>query len=104
MSIAKYGIRFGYPICCINAFIIRHNHNIDNPDKYIHISRIQNRISRGSGFIPCSFCCWKVLSGKCKLEDLIKNRKDRSVFPNQRIKRHFFFGKSKIRKMKNNKK
>lgn len=92
----KYGTRYGYPVCCINAFIDRHNHNILNPDNYIHISRIQSRVSKGTGFLPCSYCCWKILSGKCKLEDLIKNRKDRSIFPNERYKIKFYvFSKRK---------
>ena len=37
-------------------------------------SRIQKRVSRNSGFIPCSYCSWKILTKQIKIEDLIKNR------------------------------
>jgi hypothetical protein len=77
----KYGNRFGYPECCIKAFIER---NI-NDDNFIPPNRIQRRIANGKGFIPCSYCCWKVLSGQCKLEDLIKNRRERKNFPETSI-------------------
>lgn len=77
----KYGKRFGFPECCIEAFVER---NIDD-DNIILPSRIQKRIGNKTGFIPCSYCCWKVLSGKCKLEDLIKDRKERKSFPQTSI-------------------
>lgn len=68
---SKYGKRFGYPNCCIESFT-----------KNSRPSRIQLRVSNNTGFIPCSYCCWKILSKKCKLEDLIKDRKQRTQFPN----------------------
>ena len=71
----KYGKRFGYPECCIEAFIER------NTNEPVLPNRIQIRVGKGTGFIPCSYCCWKVISGKCKLEDLIKDRKERRTFP-----------------------
>ena len=71
----KYGKRFGFPECCIEAFVERN----------ILPNRIQKRIGNNTGFIPCSYCCWKVLSGKCKLEDLIKDRKERKAFPQTSI-------------------
>lgn len=77
----KYGKRFGYPKCCIQAFIER---NIDD-DNIIPPNRVQIRVGNGTGFIPCSYCCWKVISGKCKLEDLLKDRKERRQFPDTSI-------------------
>jgi len=77
----KYGKRFGYPECCIEAFIER---NIDD-ENIIPPNRIQIRVANSKGFIPCSYCCWKVISGKCKLEDLINNRKERREFPETSI-------------------
>lgn len=77
----KYGNRFGYPQCCIDAFVHR---NIDD-DNVILPNRIQIRVANKKGFIPCSYCCWKVLSGQCKLEDLITNRKERKPFPETSI-------------------
>ena len=77
----KYGKRFGYPECCIEAFIER-NTNVSEP---ILPNRVQRRVGKGTGFIPCSYCCWKVVSGKCKLEDLITDRKERRTFPETSI-------------------
>ena len=73
----KYGKRFGYPECCIEAFLER---NMDD-DNIVLPNRIQKLVSNQTGFIPCSFCCWKILSKQCKLDDLIKNRKERKPFP-----------------------
>jgi hypothetical protein len=73
----KYGKRFGYPECCIEAFLIRN----EDDDNIIPPNRVQKRVGNGTGFIPCSYCSWKVISGKCKLEDLLKNRKERVKFP-----------------------
>lgn len=84
----KYGKRFGYPECCIRAFIDR---NIDD-DNIILPNRIQRRVSNGKGFIPCSYCSWKVLSRQCKLEDLIKDRKERRQFPETSLD-VLYFGK-----------
>lgn len=82
----KYGQRFGYPECCIQAFIERNKYN----DNIIRPRRIQLRIGNRTGFIPCSYCTWKVLSGKCKLEDLLKDRKERRKFPDTSINIVYF--------------
>jgi hypothetical protein len=73
----QLGKRAGYPECCIEAFIKR---NIDD-ENWIPPNRVQKRVGNGTGFIPCSYCCWKVLTKQCKLEDLINNRKSRKQFP-----------------------
>lgn len=76
----EHGKRFGYPECCIESFVIRVSGlldgNLDRPDK------IQILAGNGTGFIPCSNCSLKVVSGECMLIDLIKNRKNRNKFPN----------------------
>ncbi len=69
------GIYYGYPECCIKNFV----RNILCKGKYASAikkspSRIQRRISNHCGFIPCSYCCWKILTKQIKIEDLIKNR------------------------------
>jgi hypothetical protein len=60
---------FGYPECCINDFVTR------GENDFIRPTRNQSKISNHSGFIPCSYCSWKVLSKQCKLEDLIDKRR-----------------------------
>jgi hypothetical protein len=75
----QLGKRLGYPECCIQAFIFRNDR-----DDIISPSRIQKCVGNKTGFIPCSYCCWKVLSKQCKLEELIKNRKSRASFPNDK--------------------
>jgi hypothetical protein len=71
----QLGKRLGYPECCIDAFIGRNDNICISPN------RIQIRVSNGSGFIPCSYCSWKILSKQYTLEELIKNRKERKPFP-----------------------
>lgn len=70
----NYGDLLGYPKCCIKDFIRRYKYNIK-------VSRIQRRISNNTGFIPYSYCCWKVLTKKCSIKDLIENRKYNIPFP-----------------------
>ena len=53
-----FGKRAGYPKCCIESFIQR-DKDIDNR---IPPSRLQKRVGNRTGFIPCSFCTWKVES------------------------------------------
>lgn len=73
----KQGKLYGYPKCCIKAFIA----NNSDSNNIIEPTIIQECISNGSGFIPCSHCCWKVLSNQCKLADLIKDREEENPFP-----------------------
>ena len=76
-TLIENGKKYGYPECCITDF----SNRIEN-DMYILPSRTQIRVSNKTGFIPCSYCSWKVLSKQCKLIDLIKNRKCKTLFPN----------------------
>lgn len=72
-----FGKHFGYPNCCINDFVKRNNIDYN----FIPPSRTQKRIGNKSGFIPCSYCAWKVMTKQCKLEDLIRHRKEKISFP-----------------------
>jgi hypothetical protein len=51
-----------------------------NPTK-----RVQRKVSKHSGFIPCSYCSWKVLSNQCTIEDLITNRTAEEPFRTKKI-------------------
>ena len=66
-KLIENGKKYGYPDCCIKQFV---NMAITNNCP----SRIQIKISNNSGYIPCSYCCWKVLSKQINLNDLICNR------------------------------
>ena len=72
----RAGKYFGYPKCCIKSFIDR-----VEAEEYKMPSRIQQKVCKGTGFVPCSYCAWKVLSKQCTLKDLIVNRKHRVPFP-----------------------
>jgi hypothetical protein len=74
---SQFGKRAGYPECCIKAFIERN----DDDNNIIPPNRIQLKVSKESGFIPCSYCAWKVLSKQCTLEELLIHRKSRKPFP-----------------------
>jgi hypothetical protein len=68
----EMGKLFGYPQCCIDSFV----NKLYTPKR----SRVAIFVSKHTGFIPCSYCSWKVLSKKCKLEDLIVNRTSNKPF------------------------
>lgn len=73
----KYGKRLGYPECCIKDFVLR-----GSSSEFIPTKRIPYRVSKNTGFVPCSYCSWKILTKQCTLEDLIQNRKVKTPFPN----------------------
>jgi hypothetical protein len=68
------GARYGYPGCCIDAFVEKMK-DFDGRPK-----RIQKKVCNNSGFIPCTYCSWKILSKQCSLEDLITNRQVEEPF------------------------
>ena len=76
----RLGKHYGYPDCCIDAFIKRSQYTI----LPIPPNRIQSRVSKHYGFNPCSYCSWKVLSRQCTLEDLIQNRQCNELFGEMR--------------------
>lgn len=81
----RNGRRFGFPECCIMDFTNRVDKNCDYENDYVGPKRIQIRVANSSGFLPCSYCSWKILSKQCELKDLIKNRIHRTPFPNDYI-------------------
>ena len=76
IGLTKLGKRLGYPECCIKEFVAR-----CNSFKFT-TKRIPYRVSKNTGFVPCSYCSWKILTKQCTLEDLIQNRKVKTPFPN----------------------
>jgi len=72
MTLEQLGKHLGYPSCCIKSFRKT-------------IGALGNRkgaeAGRGTGFIPCSICAGRVLSGEINLKDLITNRKHNKPFP-----------------------
>lgn len=68
------GRYFGYPECCIQSFT-ELNH-LKDPEQR------QFKAANSTGFVPCSCCAEKVLSGECQLKDLITaGRKAERKFP-----------------------
>lgn len=67
LKLRSKGEYFGYPICCINNFVLG-----------LELSNGQKEILKYyncRGFIPCSSCCIKILNKEITLESLIINRK-----------------------------
>jgi len=69
----ELGTKYGYPACCIEAFIAR---GIEEP------LFSQRTAGAGTGFIPCSAHALQVLHKECTLESLIINRTASTLFPN----------------------
>ncbi|MGN6437243.1 MAG: hypothetical protein ACTHMM_11945 [Agriterribacter sp.] len=69
-----YGVFFGYPVCCIEAFCSK--------DTLVTVLTFaQKRTHRDTGFIPCPACARKILQGQATLESLITNRISSLPFP-----------------------
>lgn len=76
------GLYFGYPTCCIKYFvqnILCYGPNASSTKK--SPSRVQRRVSKNTGFIPCSYCTWKILSKQTTLSGLITKRISPNAFP-----------------------
>lgn len=69
------GIYFGYPKCCIEAFINRKYLN-EHTDE-------QRQAADGTGFIPCQNHSLQILAGDIKIADLISNRQCEFPFPQE---------------------
>jgi hypothetical protein len=67
------GSYYGYPKCCIDAFI--------KPPLFKKLSKEQNAVHKNHGFIPCKECAKKVYGGETTIEGLIKNRECKTPFP-----------------------
>jgi hypothetical protein len=71
------GELYGYPVCCIEAFVYRISNQIsDNKKGYIVHKDLD-----ATGFIPCEHCSKKPVT---ELLDYINlHRKENSVFPKE---------------------
>ena len=73
----KYGLYYGYPVCCIVLFVkncAQRNFNAFSTRK--RIDGVD-----GHGFIPCDACHRKLASG-FSIHKLLINRKHHQLFPN----------------------
>ena len=62
-EVVKQGRFYGYPECCIQAFV-------ESFDKFPnHVTEEQEIASEYKGFIPCIEHAKQILEGKIKLED-----------------------------------
>jgi len=78
MSFLEKGRYYGYPECCIFAFI----------ESFATRESGKNYISNNrSGFLPCFACAQKVINKEIKIKDLIKNRECETAFPRDNGKR-----------------
>jgi hypothetical protein len=75
----KYGLYFGYPVCCIVAFVQRFN-NTSTTRKKINTRKYIDGVD-GHGYVPCDACHCKLVSG-LSIHKLLVNRKHRNLFPN----------------------
>lgn len=72
ISFVRLGRYYGYPECCINAFC-----------KTTNLTKEQQKVHGGTGFIPCPQHSIEILNGAIKIEDLIVNRQCEKEFPNE---------------------
>ena len=90
----ELGKYFGYPICCIQAYIdVLENAGRKTPEQY-YINQIS-----GDGFIPCPNHAKQIISGQITLESLIQNRVCILPFPQEPPMEeidHYIFGKDAI--------
>ena len=71
---ATLGVHFGYPACCIAAFI-ETNGAAGNP--------LGGTVDEGTGFIPCPEHAQEIIDGKTTLKNLIEEREHSVPFPNE---------------------
>lgn len=72
-KIVTLGNYFGYPECCINAFVA---------DLQSGNSPAARKLDN-SGFIPCAECRQKIISNQAAISDLIVNRRSPLEFPKE---------------------
>lgn len=65
----KLGIYYGYPKCCINAFIVSQNNNVP----FV--------VECEGEFVPCDKHLDMITFGHCTTSDLIQNRICETMFP-----------------------
>ena len=80
----KTGEYYGYPKCCINHFVDNILCGKKSILEYQKIYVKNYEVSKNTGFIPCTRHTNLILRNKIRLEDLIRNRKCKKKFPNDR--------------------
>lgn len=77
----KKGTYYGYPKCCIEAFIERSLKIIEDFSKRNELfTKNQLDITYG-GYVPCVQCADKIVSNKLDISSLIENRICKTKFP-----------------------
>jgi len=74
--IKRQGEFFGYPKCCVKAFLLRVSGK-KTKDKQLEAAR--------AGFIPCAKHADKILKGEISLDNVIENRVCSVPFNNGKI-------------------
>ena len=69
-----FGNYYGYPKCCIKEFNNRYNKKPPN--------KLQYKVAKHQGFIPCIVCCKLIKHNEIKIENLIQNRECELSYPN----------------------
>ena len=67
LKFLRYGHYYGYPPCCIQAFIDRYKKN-EKPSEYLRTA------GNGTGFIPCEKHAELILKNKITISDCICGR------------------------------
>jgi hypothetical protein len=74
MDLRELGKYYGYPDCCIRAFLTKQ-----------HLKNTFGEHGKNTfgdhGFIPCAKCAAKIQRGETTLENLIQNRECETPFP-----------------------
>ncbi len=71
---SAFGKFYGYPECCVEWFIKR---------KSLRLTKQQERIHGGNGFIPCPSCAKKITEET--INQLITNRICSRDYPNEEV-------------------
>jgi len=81
LTTAENGAYYGYPSCCIKNF----ENNLLQPSRERNeIYKLNIKVSKKTGFIPCNEHTQQILDKKIVLEDLIVMRKCCTPFPNNK--------------------
>ena len=64
LKFQEYGKYYGYPPCCIHAFIQRFRRN-EKPSDMLRMA------GQGTGFIPCEYHAERILSNKMRIDECI---------------------------------
>jgi len=77
-SYEKTGIHYGFPLCCINSF----RDGIHNINAKLYKVQMPNTGVNNTGYIPCLEHLNLLTNKQVTIDELLKNRKCESSFPN----------------------